>query len=356
MRIYYVNSLMHPKRWNLHFLSSLQAFSEIIISNINKQDIAYEYNEDSESILFHYSERVLEDIKLNHVKKKIDIFISSFTDVDIDASLISQIKKMDILTINLNMDKYYGIFHSKKIAPFFDYILISNKKYKKEILNINSNPIHLELAANPFYFYPQKMDKIYDVSFSGNWDLYRDEKVNFLLKKLSKKITLSVFGNGWKKNKFFSKLFINLLSKINLSIPLEKRGKFLDYFDYLLLFSQSRISINISEKIVEKDHFEEDHVISKVSLRDFEAPMSGAFYITKYDSDLEECFENYKEVVFYSTYEHLLDLIRFYFNNPSECERIRKNGYYRSINEHTWYNRIEEMFKQIGIKQKYVVK
>ncbi|MES4784840.1 MAG: hypothetical protein C4294_02360 [Nitrospiraceae bacterium] len=89
--------------------------------------------------------------------------------------------------------------------------------------------------------------------------------------------------------------------------------------------------------------------IKQVRLRDFEAPMSGAFYLVEYFEELAEFFEPGKEIVCFNDAGELVDKVRYYLAHENERERIRRAGVSRCRNEHTWHKRFEMVFKQIGL-------
>jgi len=112
------------------------------------------------------------------------------------------------------------------------------------------------------------------------------------------------------------------------------------------MYSRSRISLGFSSC---GDTHRSDERILQVRLRDFEAPMSGAFYMVEYMRELEEFFEVGKEIVCYQDKNDLAEKIRHYLGHDSEREKIRRAGYRRAASEHTWQKRFRGVFKEIGL-------
>jgi len=75
----------------------------------------------------------------------------------------------------------------------------------------------------------------------------------------------------------------------------------------------------------------------------FEATGVGTLLITDRKDNLGELFEVGKEVVAYSTPEEAADLIRYYLDHPDEAEQIARAGQARTLSEHTYRNRMEEL-------------
>ena len=112
------------------------------------------------------------------------------------------------------------------------------------------------------------------------------------------------------------------------------------------MYSRSKISLGFSS--CGDTHLTRRRIL-QVRLRDFEAPMSGAFYMVEYMEELEEFFESGKEIVCYHDKADLADKIKYYLAHDAEREAIRQAGYRRAVNDHTWHKRFEEVFKQMGL-------
>jgi spore maturation protein CgeB len=84
-----------------------------------------------------------------------------------------------------------------------------------------------------------------------------------------------------------------------------------------------------------------------VRLREFEATMSGAFYLTGCFDEIAEHYEIGREVVCYRSHAELVDLCRYYLAHDAERERIRRAGYERARRDHTWHRRFETLFAEL---------
>ena len=79
--------------------------------------------------------------------------------------------------------------------------------------------------------------------------------------------------------------------------------------------------------------------------------MSGGFYMVEYMEELEEFFKIGAEVVCYTSPEDLADKIKYYLHHEAEREAIRKAGYERCLRDHTWQQRFNKVFEQIGLSR-----
>ena len=57
-----------------------------------------------------------------------------------------------------------------------------------------------------------------------------------------------------------------------------------------------------------------------------------------------EHFEPDKDMVFYSSYEELLDKVDFYLKHDTARGEIARNGYEKVMAEHTYLQRVQTMF------------
>lgn len=81
----------------------------------------------------------------------------------------------------------------------------------------------------------------------------------------------------------------------------------------------------------------------------FETTGRGGFLIFPYIKGIEDCFELGKELITYEfgNFDQLKSLIEYYLENDDEREEIRLAGYIRSRKNHTYHNRVKEVFNVI---------
>lgn len=87
------------------------------------------------------------------------------------------------------------------------------------------------------------------------------------------------------------------------------------------------------------------------NLRLYEATGVGACLVTDWKPDIHELFEPGREIVTYATVEECVELIRYYLDNDEERRTIARKGQERTLREHTYYRRMEEL---IEILDRYV--
>jgi spore maturation protein CgeB len=117
--------------------------------------------------------------------------------------------------------------------------------------------------------------------------------------------------------------------------------------DLVRMFSQSRLSLGFATA---GDSHKSVNRLTHLRLRDFEAPMSGALYLTERQDELAEYFDIGSEVLAYTDRDDLLEQVRYYLAHPERAERIRRAALNRSRSCHTWQHRFDELFAALGLK------
>lgn len=104
--------------------------------------------------------------------------------------------------------------------------------------------------------------------------------------------------------------------------------------DMYRALARSRITINRHINVAENN---------ANNMRLYEATGVGTMLITDNKDNIHDIFEPGKEVVVYSSPEEALELIRYYIDHPKEAESIALSGQARTLREHTYRHRMEEL-------------
>ncbi len=314
---------------------------------------------------------LLQQIRDAHGKQPVDVFFSYFYSALCRPEVIEEIRRLGICTINWYCNASYQFHLVKEIAPTYDYCLVPEKFRLDDYRRAGANPIYCQEAANPNIYRPYPLPQEFDVTFVGQKYGDRPEYIRYLL---DRGIDVRVWGLGWQPQlqigvpKFGDlirrlkkliavegrksaarkpKQMFTLSPSEELSVvPTEICGPPLNDEDLIKMYSRSRISLGFSSC---GETYRTDQRILQVRLRDFEAPMSGAFYMVEYMQELEEFYEIGKELVCYHDKRDLADKAKYYLAHDAERECIRQAGYRRAISDHTWQKRFEHVFRKIGL-------
>ena len=321
------------------------------------------------------SEELLRQVRLAHQEKPIDLFFSYFYSSCVDPEAIREIKKMGIVAVNWYCNGSYQFHLVKEIAPAYDYCLVPEKFRLKDYRRIGANPIYCQEAANPKIYKPYDLPREFDVVFVGQKYGNRPDYISELVEK---GIKVRVWGVGWQEPNQSARHLerISPIARIKslktmdgwrrawlkavrwaslaplveqpISVPSGICGPPLEDDEMIRMYSRCKISLGFSS--CGDTHLKRQKIL-QVRLRDFEAPMSGAFYLVEYMKELEEFFEIGKEIVCYHDKDDLADKIRYFLEHEKEREKIRQSGLRRAVNDHSWHKRFEMMFRQMGLTQ-----
>lgn len=362
MRIYYAsidsaNNIELPgsKVWYNNLYLSLAKRHEVLKTqySIQEQHIRCVYNiyKSREKDRKNFSDMLFQEIKKQNSLKKIDLFFSYFWNYSILPEVIDEIRKLGIITVNFYCNNIHQFDLVSEIAPHYDYCMFPEREALQKYIDVGANPVHIQMAANPDFYKPYNLKREYDVTFVGQNYLFRQNYAEYLYKK---GIDIHVWGPGWERvlrpnnvglvNRIKSKIGLNkpILPNTNVNGPLTDDELVKNY-------SRSKISLNFSEVTVQDKNENFGKLKRHIRLRDFEASMSGAFYMTGYQEELKEYYEIGKEIICYETKEDLLDKVRYYLKHQDEAETIRMAGHKRALKDHTWENRFKELFRKIGL-------
>jgi len=326
----------------------------------------------------------LKCVKKAHHEKPIDLFFSYFYSSVVYPETIQEIRRWGILTVNYSCNNIPQFDLVEEIAPYFDFCMVPEEKALDSFHKVGARPVHIQMAANPRYYHPVNCSQEFDAIFLGQCYADRAEMIRFLS---DQGIDVRVWGLGWRRrhrvDPFLAKLHLDrkrikkLLKKLSCwegwmtlfesnvplmgkamqkedprfleGIPLERRGPPLPFDEMVRMYSRSRISLGFLSLYPTPDSARS---IKPIRQREFEAPMSGAFYLTEYLPELERYYEIGKEIVCYRDKKELAEKVKYYLSHPEERERIRQAGYARALKEHTWEHRFQELFRLIGVPKK----
>lgn len=366
LRIYYLvmespNSAALPasKIWHNNLCLSLKKNHEVVppcFSPLEQYELCSGEVRDKMSpsrAREYFSEMLYKDIKRKHQEKKIDLFFSYLYSFCVLPQTIEAIKKLGIKTVNFFCNSAHQFHLVEEIAPHYDYSMFVEKEAEQKYRAVGANPVYIQEGANPDFYKPYNLKKVYDVTFVGQNYLNRSEYIRYLY---DNGIKVRVWGPYWisKYKKWTAKYYLKKLRdryiKKHRFVKLPKSiiGPTLSDDELVKMFSRSKISIGFSEVIVQSGK-NKGKIKTHIRLRDFEAPMSGAFYMVGHQKELEDFYDIGREIVTYTTKIDLLEKVRYYLKHKEERERIRKAGYRRALRDHTWEKRFEELFAKIGL-------
>ncbi len=201
------------------------------------------------------------------------------------------------------------------LAPFTDMVLTTSSETCAWYGVEGCPAIFWSLASDPEVFCPNEdSERNIDVLFIGNKYGIREG----IIRELNKQgINVECYGAGWPRG------------------PATAENS-------AALFKRARIILGVGTV----GHCED---VFTLKLRDFDAPMSGALYLTHRNADLIEIFQEGVEIECYATPEEAARKIHHYLAHPLDLLRIAKAGHTKALSQHTWACRLEETFSRLGL-------
>ena len=165
-----------------------------------------------------------------------------------------------------------------------------------------------------------QVEKDIDFSFVGGISRHHGGAIP-LLEYLTEKNDMRVFGYG--------------ADSLPSASPIRQRhGGEVWGMDMYRALARSRITLNRHINVAENN---------ANNMRLYEATGVGAMLLTDRKDNLHELFEIGKEVVAYSSKEEAAELVCHYLAHPQEAEQIAKAGQARTLRDHTYAQRMQEL-------------
>jgi hypothetical protein len=195
--------------------------------------------------------------------------------------------------------------------PHFVQRLV-DKGVASEYFRIGFDPRVLELLGTA--------KKSVDASFVGGISRHHGKAVP-VLEYLARNTPIQFFGYG--------------AASLDRSSPIVARhhGEVWGLDMYRAL-ARSRVTLNRHINVAENN---------ANNMRLYEATGVGAMLLTDKKDNLGDLFEVGKEVVAYSGEEEAAELIHYYLAHPEEADAIARAGQARTLKEHTYERRMEEL-------------
>lgn len=319
-------------------------------------------------------EKTVDDIKKKHQKNKLSIFLTYLYPHQVDEQAIKEIQKLGILCVNFFCDNVRDFTKIPKEYGVFDLNWVPENKALDMYKKANYPYIHLPMPmwVAPKYRILPNIENNY-ISFIGSKDVQR----YLLFESLSEQnLNLNIYGAGWQNNQTRSEKYVDPKSRIIKTInnqfafltkygvksylrKLQQRNMHLvpsstlqkylkgkpNFNEYINITQQSIITIGVNRYPSFNYPLNKPNSYSR--LRDIEAPMLGACYLTEYTAGLENMYDIGNEIETYSSKDELIDKINYLTSNTPKRNSLRINGQKRAMQNYSIYNSIQLILNKI---------
>lgn len=206
------------------------------------------------------------------------------------------------------------------LAPVTDLVLTTSSETCSWYGLEGCPAIFWPLASDPAVFSPpENGERDIDVLFIGNKYGIRES----IIKSLNKRgVNVECYGAGWP----------------NGSATAEQSAA---------LFKRAKIILGVGTVGYCEDVF-------TMKLRDFDAPMSGALYLTHRCPDLAQLYQEGIEIECYTTPEEAARKIHYYLAHPEALSQIAKAGHNKALLRDTWSYRLGDTFSRLDLLDTFV--
>lgn len=285
--------------------------------------------------------RILKDLTIKRTNKKLISLVKEYRPFlmfgtkaeNIYPETIEEIKKMGVKTgcfFNDYIDLWPII---SKLAPVYDCFFAQCHVVLRRLWNELGlkNCFYMAHSTEPTPENELVKNKKYNVSFIGTHDneLYGDrEKYMMSIKDLG----LNIWGtDSWAKTPLAECFHGSSLGDQRFDI-----------------YSQSKIVVDVKRDSVPQDG---------LSNRPFEAAGCGALYMTNCPpEDVERVYREGKEVISFKNEDDLREKVIYYLNHEKERENVARAAYIRTVAEHTYVDRVKQLFDTIEHPERYLYK
>jgi spore maturation protein CgeB len=303
--------------------------------------------------------------------ERVDLFFGYFYSSVVYPETIRQIKQSGVPVVNFSCNNVHQFELVRDIAAEFDVCVVPEQAAQADFKRVGARPVRIQLAANPRVYHPMPVPRTYDVTFVGQRYADRAELLHHLH---ANAIAVRAWGAGWQSRKRLDfahvKAAVALVederwdgvrrivrrrltpstSPVAVADNVDTSifgGPRLLQRDLVTMFSRSRLSLGFATA---GDSHRSAQRLTHLRLREFEAPMSGALYLTEHQDELAEYFTPGEEVLTYSDRDDLLDKARYYLAHHEQAERVRRAAFKRARQQHTWQHRFSELFARLGLR------
>lgn len=307
------------------FIQGLEKYGEVIQftnrnGNYGQEFSSKKYDPD---VVAANSAQLLKQIEVVLKRgEKIDVLIGQMWANTISVEALKRVQNMGIVTLNVSMDdrlpELWGkhgniLLGSVGLSDGLDLVLTSSPDCCMRYLVHGCPAVFWPMASDPELFTPA-LKKDIDVCFVGN---NYGNRGNIIRKLRANGIQVETYGAGWSNG------YIG-------------PGKISE------VFGRSKIILGIGTIAYNRDIF-------TLKLRDFDATMAGALYLTHRNPDLLKIFSEGKEIECYLTEDEAISKISFYLKHPNLREQIAIAAASTARNYHTWEIRLGEAFFAAGL-------
>jgi spore maturation protein CgeB len=389
--------------WSGNFYPALQRLGhEIVESKVDLlpasrfMHVPGRFTKEELEVRAQITEEIVDEVRRAHIECPLDLFLSYFYNGHFDPLGLDEIHRLGIPSVNFYCNSIYQFDLVSEIAAKAVFSWHPERAARPLYLNVGANPVWVQMAADSEIYHPiPEIAREPRACFVGQRYADRDR---WMAAVVNAGIPVEIYGPGWTRRElkttqktcasngpseylsrkeirpasassYRNAIWRNILAE-GMVRGLARSWRQLEYrqqtrklaplfFPFAKgpipfqeissVFASYDVILNFSN--VWADGRPGSQLIPHVRLRDFEGPMCRTCYLTGYSDEIAEFYELGKEIDTYHVPEELVEKAKFYLSRPAQAERLREAGNQRALRDHTWRNRFQQLFRQIGFNK-----
>jgi len=317
-----------------------------------------------------FTQRFLDAVEAAHRAAPLDLVLTYVSDSHLEPDAVRRVRERVAPVVNFFCNNIHQFHLVRRIAPAFDLCLVPEHAALARYRAVGAEPLFWPMAANPDVYRPLPLAPEYGATFAGQ---RYGERTTHLLALLDAGVDAHAFGQGWSADgplaapgsaeargvpAAAARLALDALRGRLPWRALADRAAWralrarhaaalhgpLDDAGYVALFSRSRVSLGFLDL---GDTHRTLRPLRQVRLREFEATMAGAFYLTGWLEELGEHYVLGREIECYRSRAELVDKCRWYLAHDDARAAVARAGHARARRDHTWTRRFEALFAEL---------
>lgn len=266
-------------------------------------------------------------------------------------------RKTPTKTFNWFADDHWRLpVFSRYWAPLFTMVgttdSLAPERYRR--LGI-TNVLKTQWGVNQYVFKPVSnvngyMSNVSDITFVGT-DYGRRSKYVRGLKRLG--LPAKGFGKGWESGMVDQQKMMEIFSfsKVNLNFTESAYVSFKQKLKLLakMFIKKERGHYSFAPNIISGLKSAAGARRRQIKGRNFDIPACGGFLLTGDADNLSDYYIPDKEIAIFRNFGELSEKCNYYLVHDTERAAIAKAGYERTLREHTYEQRFNEIFKKMGL-------
>jgi spore maturation protein CgeB len=393
-------SLFYGGLWSANFYPALRQLGHEIIesqtdllSTSRFMDVPGDFTQEEVEARARTTERILDEVRAAHHRAPLHLFLCYFYNSHFDPPGFDELRRIGVPSVNFYCNSIHQFELVEAEAAKSDFAWHAEKEARQRYLNAGANPVWVQMGANPEVYRPiPGVQRLPKACFVGQRYADRDR---WVVELICSGVPIEIYGSGWRlgadvsqplrpDNQEIKETYLgrrrrtpgSWRSYLDVARENVRRGGFVPGIlrsvrqvsyrkntrallpllagsargpanDVASVFAEHDVCLNFSN--VWSDGRPGSRLVPHIRLRDFEAPMSRACYLTGHSDEITEFYDVGREVDTYRSPDELVDKTRFYLGNSEAAERLRECGYRRALRDHTWRSRFEDLFRKIGL-------